>query len=173
MQEEEAVGNFYSFNGKDIEVLIPNVTISNGMAWSPDHKTFYYIDTPTRKVQAFDYDLKTGKLANPRIAINIPKSLGWPDGMTSDVEGNVWIAMWGGAQVTKWNPNTGTLLETISVPALHTSCCVFGGKNMNELFITSARHGMSAEDIQKYPLSGGLFKVITNVEGMPTFEFGG
>ncbi len=171
MQEKESAGNFYSFNGKDAKVLIPNVTISNGMAWSPNHRTFYYIDTPTRQVQAFDYDLKTGEIANPRIAIHIPESFGWPDGMTSDTQGNLWIAMWGGAQITKWNPNTGALLEKISVPALNTSCCVFGGKNMNELFITSARHGMSDEDIKKYPLSGGLFKVITNIEGMPTFEF--
>lgn len=171
MNESETIGNLYSFDGQDAKVLIPNVTISNGMAWSPDHKTFYYIDTPTRQVQAFDYDLKTGKIANRRVAITIPESFGWPDGMTSDTQGNVWVAMWGGAQITKWNPNTGQLLEKIPVPALHTSCCVFGGKNMNELFITSARHGMSADDIKKYPLSGGLFKVITNVEGMGTFEF--
>lgn len=171
MNETDPSGNLYSFDGKQAEVLIPNVTISNGMAWSPDHKTFYYIDTPTREVTAFDYDLKTGKIANPRVAIHFPESLGWPDGMTSDTQGNLWIAMWGGAQITKWNPQTGQLLEQISVPALNTSCCVFGGKNMNELFITSARHGMSAEDIKKYPLSGGLFKMITNVEGMPTFEF--
>jgi sugar lactone lactonase YvrE len=172
MNEQQKAGNLYSLNGKEANVLIPNVTISNGMAWSPDHKTYYYIDTPTRQVQAFDYDLKTGKIANPRIAITIPESFGWPDGMTSDTQGNVWVAMWGGAQITKWNPHTGALLEKISVPALHTSCCVFGGKNMNELFITSARHGMNDEEIKKYPLSGGLFKVITNVEGMGTFEFG-
>lgn len=171
MNESDPTGNLYSFNGKDAEVLIPSVTISNGMAWSPDHKTFYYIDTPTREIKAFDYDLKTGKIANPRVAINIPESFGWPDGMTSDTQGNVWVAMWGGAQITKWNPNSGALLEKISAPALNASCCAFGGKNMNELFITSARHGMSDEEIKKYPLSGGLFRVITNVEGMPTFEF--
>ncbi|MBL8051443.1 MAG: SMP-30/gluconolactonase/LRE family protein [Anaerolineales bacterium] len=171
MNESEPSGNLYSFNGKQTEVLIPNVTISNGMAWSPDYKTFYYIDTPTREVKAFDYDLKTGKIANPRVVIQIPASFGWPDGMTSDMQGNLWIAMWGGAQITKWNPNTGVLLEKIPVPALNTSCCAFGGKNMNELFITSARHGMSEKEITSHPHSGGLFKVITKVEGMPTFEF--
>ena len=152
--------------------MLSGVTISNGLAWSVDHKTFYYIDTPTREVKAFDYDLATGQIANPRVAIYVPESLGWPDGMTSDTDGNLWIAMWGGAQVTKWNPNTGKLLEQIPVPALHTSACVFGGKDMNELYVTSARKGMSEADLKKYPLSGGLFKVITNVEGMPTFEFG-
>lgn len=171
MNETDPTGNLYSFNGKQAEVLLRGVTISNGMAWSPNHQIFYYIDTPTREVKAFEYDVKTGELGNSRVAIRIPKSFGWPDGMTSDTQGNVWIAMWGGAQITKWNPNNGQLLEKISVPALNTSCCVFGGKNMNELFITSARHAMSEEDINNYPLSGGLFKSVTDVEGMPTFEF--
>ncbi len=170
--ESDPSGAFYSFDGKQSTRLLENITISNGLAWSADHKTFYYIDTPTREVKAFDYDLATGQIANPRVAVYVPDSLGWPDGMTSDTDGNLWIALWGGAQVTKWNPNTGKLLEQISVPALHTSACVFGGADMNELYITSARKGLSETDLQKYPLSGGLFKVVTGVTGMPTFEFG-
>lgn len=171
MNEKEATGSLYSFDGKKVPRLLNNIRISNGLAWSPDHKTFYYIDTPTREVKAFDYDVSTGQIANPRAAIRVPESLGWPDGMTSDMQGNLWIAMWGGAQVTKWNPNTGQLLERVSAPVLLTSSCMFGGKDMNELYITSARKDMSEADLKKYPLSGGLFKVITNVEGMKTFEF--
>lgn len=171
MNEKDPNGALYSFDGKNSTRLLDKVTISNGLAWSVDHKTFYYIDTPTREVKAFDYDLATGQIANPRVAIHIPESLGWPDGMTSDTDGNLWIALWGGAQVTKWNPSTGKLLEQIPVPALQTSSCVFGGKDMNELYITSARKSMSETDLKKYPLSGGLFKVITNVVGMKTFEF--
>ena len=172
MNETDPNGALYSFDGKQITRLLDGITISNGLAWSPDHKTFYYIDTPTREVKAFDYDLSTGQIANPRVAIHVPDSLGWPDGMTSDADGNLWIALWGGAQVTKWNPNAGKLLEQIAVPALHTSACVFGGKDMNELHITSARKGMSEADLKKFPLSGGLFKVVTDVTGMPTFKFG-
>jgi sugar lactone lactonase YvrE len=161
----------YSFDGKQVTKLFDGVTISNGLTWSPDHKTFYYIDTPTRKVQAFDYDLATGQIANPRVAIRVGDTLGWPDGMTSDTDGNLWIALWGGAQITKWNPQTGQLLEQIPVPALQASSCIFGGKDMNELYITTARKGMSQADLQKYPLSGGLFKTETKVTGMPSFEF--
>jgi len=171
MGEENPNGALYSFDGKQATRLLSGITISNGLAWSVDHKTFYYIDTPTREVKAFDYDLATGQIANPRAVIHVPESIGWPDGMTSDTDGNLWIAIWGGAQVTKWNPNTGKLLEQIPVPALHTSSCVFGGKDMNELYVTSARTGMSEADLKKYPLSGGLFKVETKVTGMPTFEF--
>lgn len=172
MNEKQASGSLYSFDGKQVTRLLDGIRISNGLAWSPDHKTFYYIDTPTREVKAFDYDAAGGQIANPRIAFRVPEALGWPDGMTSDTRGRLWIAMWGGAQVIRWDPKTGQLLEQIPVPALQTSSCVFGGRNMNELFITSARVGMSEADLQKYPLSGGLFRVQTNVEGMPTFEFG-
>jgi sugar lactone lactonase YvrE len=172
MNEKEASGSLYSFDGSRTARLLEGIRISNGLAWSPDHRTFYYIDTPTRLVRAFDYDLGTGEIANPRLAIQVPESLGWPDGMTSDTEGNLWIAIWGGAQVTKWNPHTGAFLEQIPVPALHTSSCVFGGRDLNVLYITSARVGMSERDLIRYPLSGGLFKVETRTTGMPTFEFG-
>ncbi|MBI5823330.1 MAG: SMP-30/gluconolactonase/LRE family protein [Chloroflexi bacterium] len=171
LNETDPTGSLYSFDGKNSTRLLDGITISNGLAWSADHKTFYYIDTPTREVKAFDYDVSTGQIANPHVAIHVPESLGWPDGMTSDMDGNLWIAMWGGAQVTKWNPNSGKLLEQVAIPALQPSSCVFGGRDMNELYVTSARKGMSEADLKKYPLSGGLFKVVTNVVGLPTFEF--
>lgn len=171
IDEKVACGSLYSFDGRITTPLLDGIIISNGLAWSPDHKTFYYIDTPTGEVKAFDYDLATGGIANGRVVIRVPDSLGWPDGMTSDTDGNLWIAIWGGAQVTRWNPSTGELLEQIPVPALHTSSCVFGGRGMNELYVTSARKGISEADLVKYPLSGGLFKVETKFEGMPTFEF--
>ena len=173
LNEKDPTGALYSFDGNSITKLLSDVTISNGLTWSADGKTFYYIDTPTRQVKAFDYDLDSGAIANPRIAVTIPASIGWPDGMTSDSQGNLWIAMWGGAQVTKWNPHTGQLLEQIPVPVLQPSSCVFGGKNMNELFITSARKGLDDAALSKYPLSGGVFRVETNIEGMPMFEFAG
>jgi len=173
LNETDPTGSLYSFDGSSTEKLLGNVTISNGMAWSPDYKTFYYIDTPTREVCAFDYDLETGSIANPRVTIYVPESLGWPDGMTSDRDGNLWIAMWGGAKVTRWNPNTGELLEQISVPAMNVSSCVFGGKSMNELYLTSARKGLDKAMLKQYPLTGGVFRLETNVEGMPTFEFAG
>ena len=171
--ETEPTGSVYSFDGKSVTRILSNVTVSNGMTWSPDHRTFYYIDTPTREVRAFDYDLESGAIANPRVAVYISESLGWPDGMTSDMEGNLWIAMWGGAQVTRWNPNTGTLLEQVPIPALNVSSCVFGGRNMNELYLTSARKGLDETALKQYPLTGGVFRLETDVEGMPTFSFAG
>jgi len=173
LNETDPTGALYSFDGKTVTKLLSGITISNGLTWSPDHKTFYYTDTPTRQVTAFDYDLSTGQIANPRPAVRVPDGLGWPDGMTSDTDGNLWIAMWGGAQVTKWDPRTGRLLEQIPMPVLQPSSCIFGGADLNELYVTSARKGLSQEKLQEYPLSGGVFKITTDVTGMPTFQFAG
>jgi sugar lactone lactonase YvrE len=173
MGETDPNGSLYLFDGQSVTKLLGNVTISNGLTWSPDYKTLYYIDTPTHEVKAFDYDLETGAIANMRVVIQLSDSLGHPDGMTSDTQGNLWIAMWGGAQVTKWNPNTRQLLEQIPVPAKNVSCCVFGGKNMNELYITSARVGLDEDALKQYPLTGGVFRLETNVEGMQSFKFAG
>ncbi|MDP2994685.1 MAG: SMP-30/gluconolactonase/LRE family protein [Anaerolineales bacterium] len=171
--EKEASGSLYSYSPDGtLKTLLTGVRISNGLTWSPDYQTFYYIDTPTRQVTAFDYDLATGNIANPRPVVNVPPKLGWPDGMTSDAEGMLWVAMWGGAKLTRWNPATGQLLEAIPVPALNVTSCVFGGPDLTDLYITSARKWMSAEQLAKVPLSGGLFRIRTKMRGMPTFEFG-
>ena len=173
LAETDATGSLYLFDGRSITKLLSGITVSNGLTWSPDHKTFYYIDTPTREVRAFDYDIESGAIANSRAAVYVHEALGWPDGMTSDTQGNLWIAMWGGAKVTKWDPQTGKLLEQIPVPALNVSSCIFGGKDLNELYITSARKGLDEAELARYPLTGGVFHLKTNVEGMPTFEFTG
>lgn len=171
--EQEASGCLYSLSPEGrVKRLLKEIRISNGLTWSPDYKTFYFIDTPTREVRAFDYDLESGGIANPRPIIRFPDTFGWPDGMTSDMDGNLWIAMWGGARVTKWSPR-GDLLEQFSVPALNVTSCIFGGRDMNELFITSARVGMDAAALRKYPQAGGIFRLVTNTTGLPTFEFGG
>lgn len=169
--EKESTGSLYSLEGRRVERLLSGLGISNGLAWSPDGSTFYFIDTPTRTIQAFDYDLATGRIANGRTAVQVPESLGWPDGMTSDMDGNLWVAMWGGAQVTQWEPDSGRLLQSIPVPAPHTTSCIFGGQDLNELYITSARKDLSARQLGEYPLSGGVFRVVTNLTGMPVFEF--
>ena len=171
--EKEASGSLYSYSpGGSLKTLLTGVRISNGLTWSPDHRTFYHIDTPTRQVTAFDYDPSAGNIANPRRAVTVQPELGWPDGMTSDTEGMLWVAMWGGAKLTRWDPATGQLLEAIPVPAFNVTSCVFGGPRLTDLYITSARKGMRAEQLAKYPLSGGLFRVQTKIQGLPTFAFG-
>ncbi|RWZ58097.1 SMP-30/gluconolactonase/LRE family protein [Halobacillus fulvus] len=152
---------------------IKGVSISNGIAWSPDHSFMYYIDTPTEQIVRYEFDVTSGAIQNPVPVINFKDEKGFPDGMTIDEEGMLWIAHWGGAAVTCWNPESGERLERIDVPALNVTSCVFGGKDLNELYITTARKGMSEQDLEAYPLSGGLFKVRTDRKGSPTYSFSG
>lgn len=172
MQMKQASGSLYSLvSNSPPRKLLSDIRISNGLTWSPDYKIFYYIDTPTRQVRAFDYDLDTGDIANPRVVIEVPESMGWPDGMTSDLEGRLWIALWGGSGVACWNPLTGRLEARVDVPALQTSSCVFGGAGRSVLYVTSARVDMDEAALAHSPLSGGLFQIQTQTQGLPTFEF--
>jgi sugar lactone lactonase YvrE len=161
---------------KDFTVTtkIRDVTCSNGLAWSPDHKTFYYIDTPTRKVAAYQYDLTSGRITDRSVVIDIPETEGYPDGMTIDTEGMLWIALWGGWKVIRYNPYTGKQLHQIRLPVSKVSSCVFGGDTMEDLYVTSASTGLAVNDLQEQPLAGSLF-VIKNsgFKGMDAFEFDG
>ncbi|PTM58319.1 SMP-30/gluconolactonase/LRE family protein [Desmospora activa] len=156
-----------------IKKVLGNITISNGIAWSPDNSVMYYIDSPTRKVMAYDYDLATATISNPRVAVTFPAAEPFPDGMATDEEGLIWVAIWKGGKITRWNPNTGELLKTIHVPATLTTSCVFGGDDLQDLYITSARIGLKEEILAKEPYAGGLFAIRTKVRGLPTYPFSG
>jgi sugar lactone lactonase YvrE len=171
--EKEASGSLYSISPEGLaKKLLRRVRISNGLTWSPDGRTLYFIDTPTRDILALDYDLGTGEIANARVIFHIEDSFGWPDGMTSDTDGNLWIAMWGGARVTQWRPD-GTLLEQFGIGALNVTSCIFGGAGMNELFVTTALAKTDPASFRRFPHAGGVFRMETNVTGLPTYEFGG
>jgi len=156
-----------------VHKMIDNVGTSNGIVWSPDYTKMYYIDTPTRKVMAWDYNNETGEISNPETAIEVPEEMGYPDGMTIDAEGNVWIALWGGSAVGCWNPETGELLRTISVPAKNVTSVAFGDDDLGTLYITTARQGTSDEELEKFPLAGGVFKIRPGVKGLEAFFFKG
>jgi sugar lactone lactonase YvrE len=156
-----------------VRKMVDNVTTSNGIVWSLDHKTMYYIDTRTKRVDAFDYDLASGDISNRRPAITFPEGVGSPDGSTLDAEGMLWVAHWGGARITRWNPTKGELLQTIEVPALQVTACAFGGPNLDQLYITTARHNLDEATLAKYPHAGGLFVVEPGAQGIEAYEFKG
>lgn len=154
-------------NDGRISQVLDSVTCSNGIVWTADRKTMYYVDTPTMTIAAFDYDDPTGAISNRRVAIQVPPGTGAPDGMTIDSEGKLWVAHWGGGCVIRWDPFTGKMLRRIDVPAPHTTSCAFGGENLDVLYITTARQGLNADQLEEYPLSGGLFVVRPGVKGVP------
>ena len=173
MKEKDPSGALYSLSPDgSLKTLKADVRISNGLTWSPDFKTLYYIDTPTREIVAYEYDLVSGEIANPRVVVKVPEEFGWPDGMTSDMDGRLWVAMWGGAALTVWDAEKARLLEKIDFPAKNITSCAFGGSQQNALYVTSARIGLDAANLAAFPSSGGLFRLATNVQGMPTFVFG-
>jgi sugar lactone lactonase YvrE len=169
--EQETSGSLYSLSPEGrLKRILKDVRVSNSPGWSRTAGPCF-IDTPTREVKAH-FDIGAGQIANPRVLIHFEDTFGWPDGMTTDAKGNLWIAMWGGARVTQWNPK-GILMEQFGIPALNPTSCVFGGPDLNELFITTARVGMDAAALKKYPQAGGVFRMETGVTGSPTYEFGG
>jgi sugar lactone lactonase YvrE len=120
-------------------VKVSGVTISNGLAWSADEKTMYYIDTPALAVSAFDFDAETGGISNRRDVIRFDKRGGSPDGMTIDSEGMLWVAMFNGGCVCRYDPGSGKCLRKIGVPTPYVTSCCFAGDDLGTLYITTAR----------------------------------
>ena len=143
-------------------------TISNGLAWSQDRGTLYLIDSPTLNVLAFPLT-NSGEIAGePSICVHIPED--WdavPDGMCMDAEGMLWIALFGGGCVTRWDPVSGQRLERLALPCRQVTSCCFGGPHLDQLFITTARREMDAAAIAAEPLAGGLFQADVGVKGVP------
>jgi sugar lactone lactonase YvrE len=154
-----------------VKQMLAGVTNSNGIVWSLDQTKLYYIDSGTRRVVSFDYDLASGDIENRRPVVELPASMGLPDGMTIDAEGKLWVALFGGAAVTRWDPENGRLIDLYPIPAKHVTSCAFGGENLDELYVTTAQFLMTAADITAYPQSGGLFRLKLKTRGVPCFEF--
>jgi len=174
MVKQKEAGSFYVLDPDGTtRHLFGGVTTSNGLGWSPDGRTMYYIDTPTMQVSAFDFDEEQGQLSNRRSIITFPDGIGRPDGMTVDAEGMLWIAHWEGARVTRWNPAEGSLLATVPLPVDRVTCPTFGGKDLDTLFITTARHGLDENALARQPHAGSLFALRPGVTGLPSHEFAG
>ncbi len=151
-----------------VHVVLQNVTVSNGLEWSPDGSKAYYNDTPTQRIDVFDYDGESG-LTGRRPFAEVPAEVGGPDGLTVDEEGGVWVALYGGGAVRRYTPD-GMLDEVMEVAAKQVTACTFGGQDHNQLFITTSREGLGGgED----PLAGSLFRSAVGVVGLPVREFAG
>jgi sugar lactone lactonase YvrE len=159
-----------------IHVLREGLHISNGLGWSPDNRVMYHIDSYACALDAFDFDLEQGTMSGRRRLIEVPASEGLMDGMTVDEEGYLWVALFGGSAVRRFAP-TGEPVDHIDLPVTHPTSCVFGGPDLRDLYITSARqdeHGpMDPARLARQPLAGSVFHVRPGVRGLPTQAFGG
>lgn len=152
-------------------IVNSQIRLSNGMAWTKDNKTMYYIDSPTRSVYQYDFDIKTGEISNQCECIHIPAEFGICDGMDIDIEGNLWIAHWTGWCVGKWDPHTGKLLGKIEIPVCRVASCAFGGENYEELYIVTASINTD-KDGKEQPEAGYVFVAKDlGTRGLPFYRF--
>lgn len=171
--EQLTQGSLYRLDPDfSVHKMLGDVGIANGIVWSLDNTTMYYIDSAANTVRAFDYDLATGVIGNGRVVIRTD-GMGLPDGMAIDAEGMLWVAHFGGSCVRRWNPHTGQVIGTIQLPASQITACAFGGPDLARLYITSAAIGLDEQALAREPHAGGLFVADPGVKGVPTFKFAG
>lgn len=145
--------------------------VTNGPAWSADGRTIWVNDTVRGWVHAWDFDPATGALANGRPWLRLAQGDGFPDGMSTDAEGRLWLCHWGGGCVTAHDPGDGRELARVRLPASQITHCAFGGADLKTLFVTSARVGLTPAQLEREPLAGALFAVAMDAPGRPAALF--
>ena len=152
------------------QVMLDDLTISNGLDWSPDGSTMYLIDTGPRVVHAFAFDSKRGEIAEGRVLIEVPESVGSPDGMTVDAAGDLWVAIYGGGRIHRYSPD-GRLRQTLPVPAAQSTSCAFAGPGLQRLYVTTATEDWSDEQRLAQPAAGLVYHLDTDTAGRPAMPF--
>ena len=151
--------------------VLTEVTVSNGLGWSPDQRTMYYIDSATYGVDAFDFELETGSVSHRRRLVELPKAWGLPDGMTVDEQGFLWVAFWTGSAIRRLSP-AGEIVSVVELPVSLVTSCAFGGDDLSELYVTSARVGLTDGQLKEQPHAGGLYRLSPGIRGLPAHPFG-
>lgn len=153
------------------EKVLDGVTVSNGFGFSPDGAVLYYVDTPTSRIDAFDYG-GGASLAGRRTVVEIPDDAGVPDGLTVDADGHLWVALHGGSAVRRYSPD-GSLDAIVELPVTQVTACTFGGPDLDRLYITTSREAFGPEEIEAQPSAGALFAIDPGVRGLPVLDFAG
>ena len=154
----------------EASVHLRGLTISNGLDWSGDNRRMYYVDSATQRIDVFDFDAEAGQLSNRRLFVAIPRADGLPDGMMVDAEGYVWVALFGAGKVRRYTP-AGEIDMEVAVPVTLVTSCAFGGEDLRDLYVTTARHRLSAAEAAAQPTAGGVFVCRPGPAGRAPFLF--
>jgi L-arabinonolactonase len=165
----EPTGKLYCLSGATAEVRLTGIAISNSICFSPDGRYLYFADTPQRAILRFDIDPNTGSIGNRTIFARTPPGA-FPDGSNVDAQGYVWNAHWGAGRVVRYALDGSIDLE-IKVPATQPTCIAFGGENLDMLYVTSAREGLSLDALAAQPNAGDVFVYKLNVKGLADSRF--
>lgn len=152
--------------------MVSDLTISNGIGWSPDNRTMYLADSRRFQIRAYDFEPDGGTLSNQRILIDSSQSKSVPDGLTVDSEGFIWSACWRGAKICRYAPD-GSLDRCYPLPVTYPTSLIFGGENLDELYITTGNLWLSAAEREHQPLAGDIFRLRPGVRGMEEPAFAG
>lgn len=167
-RQEQPQANLYRYhcNG-DLKLMETGLSISNGLGWSPDRRTFYLTDTPRKTIYAYHFAAESGQISDRRPLVSLTAEPFYPDGLTIDAEGCIWSAMWNGGCVIRFAPD-GQEMQRVSVPVPLVTSCTFGGPELTDLYITTASAGMSQTELQQYYQAGDLFRLSTDIQGLPS-----
>ena len=170
--DNHTTGGLYSLDDQFIVTKhLFGVGVSNGIVWSGDAKTMYYVDSMSGAIEAFDYVDELGEISNRRSVYEVPKELGVADGMTIDCEDRLWVAFWGGWCVGCIDPKTRKMIQKVRLPVEQVTACALGGQDMRDLFITTARNGLDDSSLAEQPEAGDLFVARIDVPGVPSYRF--
>lgn len=168
-----AVGSLYRLDDDlSCHRIVEGVACSNGLAWSPDSRTMYFADSATPYIWAWDFDPTHGEVDNRRTFIDLSAFDGICDGATVDAEGCYWLTMPFKGKIQRYDP-TGKLMQMIELPADVPTCCEFGGKDLDILYVTTATLGRTPAELRYMPLAGGLFALDVGVKGLAAHHFRG
>jgi sugar lactone lactonase YvrE len=170
--EKASTGHLYRLNpDRSVARFEAGFIVTNGIRWSNDNTRMYFVDSAARTIWSYDFDLAKGLPGARRVFAQLTEADGYPDGLCVDAEDHVWGAHWAGGRITRYRPD-GTKERTIEILAPNVTCCCFGGANLDTLYVTTARIGVSDEQLVEAPQTGGIFAIESSgARGRPAHRF--
>jgi len=170
--DEQPLANLYRYDRDGtLQQMETGLSVSNGLGWSPDGSRFYLTDTPRQIIYAYRFEAERGTISDRRPFIDLTHESFYPDGLTVDAAGCLWVAMWNGSCVIRFDPQ-GREMQRIPLPVPLVTACTFGGLHLTDLYITTASAGMSQAELKQYYQAGDLFCLSTDIQGLPSDRCG-